>query len=138
MDYVDAQLIIRLSDQPEFEVCQDKVWMISSQSETDGYAREDDRWILAAGQTVVIDFDAFKDCDWLDLVAQNEGANPADITLIDDAGVRFTLPIPVNACLLVRCYKEWVKPGDEPTLYSALGTRVRVFAWGEHWEGEPV
>lgn len=138
MDYADVQLLLRIADNPEIDPVLDDVLMTSAQSEADGYAREPDHWIVAAGDTVDIDFDAFADCNWLDLAVQNEGANQADLTLTDDLGVEFTLPIPANDCLLVRAYKVIPKPGDAPAyLYSALGTRVHIFAWGENWKGEP-
>lgn len=138
MDYVFVQMLARLADNPEIDPHQDKVLLTSYQDESDGYAREDNRWIIAPGDTVDLDFDAFKDCDWLDLAVQNEGQNEAVITLTDDLGVAFSLPVPVSACLLLRCYKNLPKPQIGPSLASLLGTSVRIFAWGEHWLGEPV
>lgn len=137
-DYVEVQLPIRIADNPELDPCADKVWLTSAQSETDGYAREDNLWIVATGDTVDVDFDAFADSDWVDVAAQNEGANQADLTLTDAVGVLYTLPIPPKACILARCYKISKMPGDPPAyLYSASGTRVRLFAWGNPWTGEP-
>jgi hypothetical protein len=137
-DYAYSQTLIRLADNPEIDPPQDKVYLISTQTEAAGYAREDNRWVVAAGDTVDIDLDAFQDCDWVDLAVQNEGANQADLTLTDDLGVEFTLPIPAGAYMLLRAYKVIPKPGDAPAyLYSAGGTKVRIFAWGPNWTGEP-
>lgn len=136
-DYAYVQIIARIADNPELEPLHDKVMMTSSQSESDGFAREDNHWIIKPGDTVDLDFDAFKDSDWIDVAFQNEGDNDAEITLTDDMGVEFTLPLLVGASLLLRCYKVIPKPGGAPSMTSAGGTRVHVFAWGEHWEGEP-
>jgi hypothetical protein len=138
MDYADVQLIARLADNPELVVDDDKVWLTSYQTETDGYAREDDRWIIAPGDTAWLDFDAFKDSDWIDLAVKNEGASSVNVALLDDNAVRFTTLLEAGRAILLRCYKWWAKPGDGPFLYSAGGTSVRVFAWGLPFEGQPV
>jgi hypothetical protein len=136
MDYADVQMSARLADNPEMVVDQDKVWLTSYQTELDGYAREDDRWILEPGDTALLDFDAFQDFEWIEVGVQNEGANPVDVTLVDWWGVRFTIPVPARSCMLLRCFKMWKEP-DGPSLHSDLGTKVRVFAWGIPYSPPP-
>lgn len=136
-DYAYAQIIARLADNPEFDPLHDKVLMTFSGSETDGYAREDNRFILAAAQTIDLDLDAFKDEDWVNIAVQNEGPNEATLSIVDDVGAISAIPFEAGACLLVRCYKQVPKPGGAPALSTTLGAKVRVFAWGENWAGEP-
>jgi hypothetical protein len=130
VDRADINLLVRIADNPEFDSDQDKVLLTALQTRTNGYAREDDRWIIFPGQTCILDFDAFEFWEWVELAAKNEGANLATITLVDAWGVQFTIPLPVGACILSRCLKVWKGGGDEPYLYSADGSIVRVFCWG--------
>lgn len=125
-DRAQADLVVRVADNPEIDPVLDKVWGVTHAARTTGYAREDDRMILEPLQTFLVYFDAFAWGEWIDLAVINEGANDGSITLFDGV-VDFTTPIPVDACLLTRCLKGGK---NIPNIYSTDGTTIRIFAWG--------
>jgi hypothetical protein len=126
-DYAQVDMLIRLSDVPEIDPVQDKVLLYSASNRAAGYAREDDHMILAANDPWPIDFDAFANDTWIDVAFRNEGPNRVDVTL-HDGTVDFDQRLESGRTILLRHYKG---AQAAPQLLSILGSKVRMFAWGE-------
>lgn len=132
-DYAQADMFIRLAAVPEMDPVQDKVMFYLQANRAAGYAREDDRIILAPLVAFVPEFDAFQDGTWIDIAIRNEGsANEADVTLSDGIVPAYTLEIEPGQTLLLRHYKG---AAAAPVFVSTLGTTLRMFAWGEPYDG---
>jgi hypothetical protein len=126
-DYAQVDMLIRLSEVPEIDPVQDKVLLYSASNRTAGYAREDDHIILTAMDVWFIDFDAFLLASWIDVAFRNEGPNSVVVTLFDGANP-FDQLLESGRSILLRHFKD---AQAAPVLTSTLGTKVRMFAWGE-------
>lgn len=126
-DFVDVDVKIKIANNAERDPILDRITHQMNANRANGYARENDRWIIAAADEIALDFDAFALDGWVECLFINEGAQSASVTLSDASG-DFTIPLPADACILLRHFNNST-PGS-PKVESSGGTTVRMFAWG--------
>jgi hypothetical protein len=136
-DYVHADTLVRISLVPELDPVQDKIMLQLRAKRTDGYAREDDLIILEPTVVFVPEFDAFALSGparpapaWVDVAFRNEGSNVAIVTMSDGIVASFRQRLEAGQTIVLRHNRAIV---SAPSLVSTLGTRIRMFAWGEPW-----
>jgi len=127
-DYATADLLVRIANVPEIDPVFDKILAYLRANRPAGYAREDDLIILEPTITFVPEFDAFAAGSWVDVAFRNEGANPAIVTLSDATVPSYRQLLEPLQTILVRTNKAAWRANS---IVSTLGTRVRMFAWGE-------
>lgn len=130
VDYAQVDMFVRIADNPEIDPVQDKVAWCMSASRSAGYARDDVRPIIAAGDHIHLDFDMFQLDQWIEVAVINDGPAAGSITL-SDAALDYTIPVPIDACLLLRHFNN-ANPGA-PLVSSTVGTKMRLFKFGPPW-----
>lgn len=131
-DFAQVDMFIRLAAVPEMDPVQDKVLFKTVARRTDGYAREDDRIILDAGIPFIPEFDAFQDETWIDLGVTNEGAAVAIVILSDGVVPAYRQRLEPAQSILIRHFKG---AASAPVFTSVLGTKLRMWSWGEPFDG---
>jgi len=133
VDYVKAEMLVRIADVPEMNPVQDKTpFFWTKASRADGYAREGDLVILEPTVAFIPEFDAFQDGTWIDLAFRNEGANVAIVILSDGVVPSYRQRLEPLQTIKVKHFKG---AAAAPVLESLLGTKIRMFAWGVPFDG---